>query len=179
MSFPMLEPLEDRIAPAVIVNPGNHKVATYTDADGDTVTIRVTKGDLLDATFVTAASGVGEQLQRIVLPAGQGFDGTGISITAKRGPDGNGLVHVGAIDATNVDLGAVLVRGDLGQIDSGDATTRTAGIKALTVASLGEYGTSTQNAGMNPSNISTIKGGIPLLKVGGNLRGGSVVLDAG
>ena len=60
-----LEVLETRFTPAVTVV--NNHLATFTDVDGDHVSITVSKGDLHDVDFVTAPAGVGEQLQTLDL----------------------------------------------------------------------------------------------------------------
>src|SRR5262249_50349502 len=75
--------------------------------------------------------------------------GTSLSVTGVRSAinGGDGFVNIGDINAPNIDLGAVRVRGDLGQIDAGDAITTTAGLASLLVQSLGRFGISTQAAG--------------------------------
>src|SRR5262245_227610 len=63
-SVPSADPLEARIAPALVV-AANHLSATFTDVDGDLVTIKASKPILDDLDFIRAASGLGEQLQLI------------------------------------------------------------------------------------------------------------------
>src|SRR6476659_2580849 len=64
-----IEALEARIAPAAVFI--NATTATYNDTDGDHVTVKFSKPLLtvanVDTVLVTAASGVGEQLQMIDL----------------------------------------------------------------------------------------------------------------
>ena len=84
VSESLIEPLESRIAPAVLVAASGHS-ATYTDVDGDHVTVRVTgfvtgSGVFTPGLFTTAATGVGDQLQRLNLSAG-GFEGASITFT--------------------------------------------------------------------------------------------------
>ena len=55
-----------------------------------------------------------------------------VTITARRGPiGGDGLIAVGFIDAGGIDLGKVVVDGDLGRIEAGDTTDPTRGLKSL------------------------------------------------
>ena len=170
------EPLESRIAPAVLVNALNPKTAIYTDVDGDTVTIIVSKGNLNDAVFVSAMSGDGEQLQAIQF--GGGFAGANLTLKVIRASGGDGLAHVGAISATT-DLGVVTLRGDLGQIDAGDGIHTTPGLKGLKVASMGEFGLTTQSAGLTPSLISNLEGSVGQISVAGNMDGASILVNDG
>jgi hypothetical protein len=62
----------------MIVNP---TTATYTDIDGDKVTVKVSSGILTASLFTTAATGPGDQLQAIDLSGG-GFDGVNLTISA-------------------------------------------------------------------------------------------------
>jgi hypothetical protein len=166
-----VEELEPRRAPAVLVNA--HTV-TYTDVDGDRVTVKTSQGTFSLSQFTFAASGLGEQLQEIDLHNQPAFAGANITITAKRTADGgDGFVNVGAIFARDfgagvgIDLGAVTVRGDLGRITAGDSTTATPALKALTVQSLGRFGTSTQAPG--GSLESDILGALGSLRVNGDV----------
>src|SRR5436190_22076791 len=73
-----VEPLETRLVPAVlVVNP---HTATYTDVDGDQVTIQVSRGNLANAVFDSAPLGVGEQLRLIDL-RDVGFDRTDLTVS--------------------------------------------------------------------------------------------------
>ena len=177
----LIEPLEARIAPATLafINP---TTATYSDVDGDLVTVKFSKGILsagnLADVLITAPAGPlgGEQLQKIdltIIGLAASPDGTAIAITAK--PQniasvlrGDGLANVGHIDGTGHDLGAVKIVGDLGQIDAGDATTTTAALKSLNALSIGQLGTTTQAGG---DLHSEIKGALGSLTVGGNVKG--------
>jgi hypothetical protein len=169
--FTSTEPLESRIAPAAVF--------TFKDVDFDDVTIRTSKGTnaQLAAIVTLAASGAGQQLQKIDFSTDAAtFAGTDLTITARRAGAGigDGLVNVGAIDATGanggtaLDLGAISIRGDLGQVDAGDAVLATAAIKKLGVRSMGEFGISTQGAGADLE--STIDGALGALSVAGNVR---------
>jgi hypothetical protein len=156
-----IEPLEARIAPAVLVNPANPKLATYTDVDGDLVTITVSAGDLNLATFTTAAAGTlgGEQLKTFDFNADAGFSGVSLTITAKpQNGNGDGLVNIGRIDGNGLDLGSVKIRGDLGQLPA-------VNIKSLSVISLGRFDASTGA----PNLAVFLTGRLGALKVQGDI----------
>jgi hypothetical protein len=169
-----LEPLEARRTPAVTIV--NATTATFTDIDGDRATVKVSGGTLTAGLFTTAAKGLGDQLQTIDLSGG-GFDRAGLTVTAARGPAGDGKVNVGFINSTNHDLGAVTVAGDLGRIAAGDADTTTTGLKSLGVRSLGRYGVDTQAAG--GSLESDINGPLGKLAVTGDVAGAFVNVTGG
>ncbi len=164
-----IEPLEARISPAAVV--------TFTDVDGDLVTVKTSKGATADlaAILTLVTEGLGKRLQEIDFSLnGAVFTGTNLSVTAKRtGVGGDGLVNVGYIDASTgnggaaLDLGLISIRGDLGRIDAGDANTATAAVKGLSVQSMGQFGTSTQGSGTLGTNIS---GALGFLKVAGNVK---------
>jgi hypothetical protein len=124
--------------------------ATFTEADGDLVTIAVSKGVLKVEDFTLFPSGSGSQLALVDFSGESEFAGANLSITAKKAggsATGNGRVDVGAIEATGVDLGKVRIKGDLGQIDSGDEADRRPGVLALSATSLGQRGLATQLPG--------------------------------
>jgi hypothetical protein len=165
---PGLELLEDRLAPAVLVNP---TTVIYPDVDGDIVTVHVSKGTLTadNFTFNSPFNFNGpQQLQTITLRGAQ-FQGANLTITAVRSPvnGGDGFVNVGEIDATGVDLGAVSVQGDLGKILAGDGSAKTPALALLTVQSLGLFNTSTGA----PNNDSEIVGRLGTLTVKSDLLG--------
>ena len=139
--FAGLDLLESRMLLSVTVAPTG-KTATYTDVDGDAVTIAISVGTLTSANFTTLPTGVGsdEQLELINLTTGGSFAGTNLTVTVKRGPSGDGLVNIGYINATGVDLGTVSIAGDLGRIDAGDGSPVTPAIKLLSVRTLGRMG---------------------------------------
>lgn len=163
--------------------------ATYTDVDGDKVTVKITKGALTASDFTLGfAADNRQQLQLLTLDAADA--GTNLSITAKRTKaGGDGFVNVGFINATGVALGTVTISGDLGRINA-------AAIKSLTVKSFGALGTTTQAAGGSlTSNFSdilsklTVKSSIRdatligttsigTVKIGGSFIGGRISAGA-
>ncbi|MEQ1862433.1 MAG: hypothetical protein ABMA13_21150 [Chthoniobacteraceae bacterium] len=119
---------------ANLVIAANGKTATFTDVDGDLVTVKRTLGAFVagDFTITTAASG-GGQLDLLAFTAAPG----NLSITAKPGPDGgNGLVNVTGIGAPGLDLGAVSIAGDLQNLTAGSGGGAPAA-KSLAARSLG------------------------------------------
>ncbi len=165
-----LEPVEARLAPAVIFN--------YTDVDGDHVRITnslpLTAANTAALAAAAAPNIVGGQLQLLDLtPALFTNTSTTIQVVAPFIPGKDRLANVGYINSTGHDLGNVTVRGDLGQIDAGDGIATT-GLNILNVRSLGRLGTATQNSGASPNLESNIIGKLALLVVGTPTGGGDV-----
>lgn len=180
-----LEVLEARIAPAALatlhISTDQH-TATYTDVDGDHITLKVTHfavgGGLLSAGLFSGVAGAhGDQLQLLDLSGG-GFDKASLTFSVVRVAGGDGLANVGYINSTGHDLGAVTVKGDLGQLDAGDAATlNDPGVTALNVRSLGRLGLDTQGGG--GSLESDIHGALGALTVAGDVKEAYVVLTGG
>jgi hypothetical protein len=175
--FPLrFEPLESRLAPAALVAAGGHS-ATYTDVDGDKVTIAVSTGTLAAGLFTTLAVTPGhEQLQKIDLSGG-GFDNANITFSIAKVAGGDGLANVGYINSTAHDLGKVTVKGDLGRIDAGDGDPVAPAVKSLTVNSLGRYGTDTQAGGA--SLVSNLNGALGKLVVKSDVTVASIEVNDG
>jgi hypothetical protein len=189
--IPTLEPLETRIAPAGIL--------TFTDVDGDVVTIKTSKGTdaQLAAAVVREASGLGDQIVEINL-TDPVFAGTNLSVTGKRANEsGNGFVNVGFVNAAGNDLGKVNIKGDIGRIVAGNSDAKP-GIGSLTVHSIGALGLSTQDSEgaslesfitgpLGPVSVKTnvidaylrvqsdgvAVGNISKITIGGNVQGGA------
>ena len=174
-----LELLESRIAPATLTG----QVLTYTDADGDAVTITISKGALLPTMFVFDTGTVDgdntahQQLQQMSLTSAAGVDDADITMKVTRAGGGDGFAAVGKIIALGHDLGKITIKGDLGDLDCGSGTIGTPAVKTLTVQSLGDYGTSTQASGgtLDP----TINGSLGALKVAGNLENSIIKVSGG
>ncbi len=169
-----IEPLESRIAPAIIL--------TFTDIDGDKVDVVSNKALIASVTF-TAGQNPAEMIIN-----GAGLDGANLAVLVKRAATGDGLVNIGRIVATGLDLGTVSVKGDLGKIVCGNTNSPLPAIKSLTVRSMGVFGTATQGGGNLTSTITgdvgaftvagdvlgvrlEVSGKIGTMKIGGDLRG--------
>jgi hypothetical protein len=94
------------------------------------------------------------------------------------GKEGNGKVNVGFLNAAGVDLGKVIVRGDLGQIDAGSFSDPHAAIKLLKVQNLAALGTATQDD-TAPSLHSDIEGNLKRVIVGHDIGPGATLAIAG
>lgn len=158
-----IEALESRIAPATIVNP---TTVTYTDIDGDLVTITVSKGDLTGRlTFLPVlADGTNtpQQLQIINLALPQ-FANADLDIVVNN-TNGDGYAHVGFLNAKGVDLGDVDIFGDVGKLLAGDAKLNTTAINTLKLHSLG----SLANIGA-PDAVSIVNGPLGDVTLTGNI----------
>lgn len=164
-SRPAVERLESRIAPAAVF--------TFTDTDGDTVTVKTSKGSDLDLPGVLqrTGSGMGEQLQVVDLRDAK-WAGTKLTITATK-PDGSpSTVDVGYVNATGNDIGKVQIDGDLGAIDAGNKDKAAAAVASLTVKSMGALGTTTGA----PDLKSDIDGPLGKVAIEGNFQDAAVVV---
>jgi hypothetical protein len=152
------ESLESRLTPA--------SVLSYTDVDGDKVTIAASAGVLAGHATI-----VGGQL-RLLDISDPSFDHANLTVSAVRAGVGDGLAAVGRINAGTNDLGAVTVKGDLGVIDAGSNTAGVPAVKSLSVRSMGVYGLATQ--GGAGDLVSDIRGALGALKVAGDVKGAFV-----
>ena len=149
------------------------KTATFTDVDGDLVTVKTTAGTF-DTTnfrvFLEFGAVTGGGRFSMLDLSDEEFDGANITITAKRSVTlgGDGLVNLGFLDATGVDLGVFSLKGDLGRVKLGDGTGASA--TSFTVSSMGVYGMSTQWGASN-STVSHVTGELPLLTISGDVAG--------
>jgi hypothetical protein len=190
-SGPFVEPLESRIAPAGLIIVSPH-VATYTDSDGDHVTVKTPAGNFgTDATFTfTTAGSLAE------LSLGPTFTSANITFSVVRVAGGDGLANVGYIDAGGINLGNVTVAGDLGRILASSGSNIIPAVKTLTVNSLGRLGLDSQQGLTSPTlesdfigslgalnithdddgaYINVTGGNIGSIHIGGSLIGGSTI----
>jgi hypothetical protein len=166
-----IELLESRIAPASLTG----RVLSYTDLDGDKVTISFSKGTLSPANFAfdNAFDGTGtQQLQRIDVSGVTDVEGSNISVKVLRGAAGDGVAHIGEIIATGRDLGVVKTKGDVGKIVAGNDSLPAPAIKSLTIGSYGMLDGTTQPGGSNQS--SPISGDVTKLTILGDMSGGAI-----
>ncbi len=174
----LIEPLEDRIAPAGVTVAPNGKAAAYTDSTGDTVRVTTTKGKFVSSQFTFDPNTPG-QLMELALTGHSAFSGANILFTVLPAPGGSAAVNIGYIDATNLSLGSVTVPGDLGRIDVGGGASAVA-LGKLTVSSLGAEGNVTQggpNGTFGVSTVSTITGTVGAIDVEGNIDGAIFAQD--
>lgn len=165
-----IEPLEVRIAPASL----NGQVLTYTDIDGDHVTLTISKGTLAPGLFtfdtgsVNGENSVPQQLRAVNLTAAAGADNANILMKVVKAPGGDGLAAVGIINATGKNLGTITIQGDLGDLEAGTGPVGNPAAKAITVRSAGAYGLVTQGGGGNL--VWNIQGDVASLKVTGDVK---------
>lgn len=178
-----IEGLEGRIAPATLLNAST---VTYTDFDGDVVTVKFSKNIFAgtsgpDVTRANAAlkfstgnvvAGPDATAQQLWLVDLSAFttvaNGVSITITAEQAGAGNGVADVGSINAANLALGTVRIDGDLGQVEAGRIGGSTA-LARLEVGSLGVR-TDSQDSGAVRDIISSIRGTLGALVVHGDVK---------
>jgi hypothetical protein len=184
-----IEPLEARIAPASLVSP---TTVTFQDKNGDAVTVTISKplftaADVLkvftfDSAFATGSTAgvdsVQQQLELLNIDAlGLAAKGINISITAQPVNGSPGIVNVGYINSSGLDLGAVTVAGDLGRIAAGDFAFSAPAIKSLTVDSLGAQGILTQLPGGNLNSL--FSGVVGSITVNGDIDSAFIGIGGG
>jgi hypothetical protein len=132
----------------------NGKSATFTDWDGDIVTIKSSKPTLDPAKFTLSPpnplSGGSHLIYADFTEAHMGneFTNANLTFSAKRGSTGgDGLVNIGALDASGVALGKITIDGDLQQFNA-------AGARGLTVYSLGQFASADATSAMLKSEIT-------------------------
>lgn len=156
-SYSAPEPLEARIAPAAMVTiaVGAHNVVVKSSLG--------TNDDLMAALGTQMVLGDTLLLPAIDLADHPIFKGSDFSIV----PDAGASVRVGDLNATGLNLGTVIIGGDVDQIEAGSSSHPGTAIKSLHIASLNEFTTATV---ANPGT-STIFGGINTLTVDGDFDG--------
>jgi hypothetical protein len=165
-----IEPLEARVAPATL----SGQALTYTDIDGDRVTITISKGTLAPSMFsfdtggVTGDNSARQQLQGINIAVEPTCDGANISMAVVKGAQGDGLAAIGRINATGRFLGAISLEGDLGDLDAGPAPSGMPAIKSFVARTLGAYGLSTQGGSGNLE--WSISGDVGSMKIAGDVK---------
>ncbi len=150
--------------------------ATYTELDGDLVTIKISKGTFSPENFVFSgpADGVGTLFEINLGTNTPAFFGANITMTAKPSPmGGDGFASLGRISAVGIDLGKVLIDGDLGRIVAGNSELPAFGLKSLTVQSLGALG---DGAGAG-DRVSRIQGSVGSLLVRGDIKEAQLHVD--
>lgn len=130
--YSSIEPLEPRIAPASITINAATKTATWTDHDGDLVTVKWTTATA--PIFNKVDTGEGLLVGRIDLTPGD-HQNIGLAITVKAVGRGDGYVDLGRLSAAGVVIKSLTgTKASFGEIDAGDGTKS---IAALSLYSLG------------------------------------------
>lgn len=178
-----LETLESRRTPATFA--ANHQSVTFTDLDGDSAVVTFSQpipaAVPVDTVlhfaggFLAGDNTVPQQLQAIDLTG----LANGLSVTVKATATvGDGKVNVGWVNGTGKDVGTVTISGDLGRVTAGDGTTKTPGLRALVVGSLGvQDPTVTQGPGGD--RLSVVNGAIGSLTVAGAVHWAAVSATGG
>jgi hypothetical protein len=162
--------------PADLVINKARTVATWTDSDGDRVTLRANKA-LLQAsqfTFADLPGGGGFVLAGLDLSADARLTrGLVLSLTAKIGSGGDGFADLGELKLAS-DVASIYVSGALGSITAGDNVFSTRGIGVLKAGVLG----GDDFAAMD-SVTSHIRGGVGSLQVQRNWFGAVLSTEKG
>ena len=164
----VLRPIQP-VAPTI---SANGRTATYTDEDGDLVTVRTSRGSFASENFVFRPAGThGEQqLQLLDLTTtAADFTNANITLTARiTAGAGNALANLGVIRAPGVDLGNINIAGDLGHLEA-------ASVKAMTVQSVGAFGLETQ-AFFSATLFSTLPGNLARLTVKTDIHDAKIIV---
>lgn len=152
-----------------LVISGDGKTATYTDVDGDLVTITRSVGTFTAGNFNILANATGGgQLLDLKVTAAPNNAVVNLTVSSKVGPDGgNGFVNIGEIDATGVVLGNVAIGGDLGRFVGGLGVNGKPGTASFTAKSIGALGTSTGATDL----ISSFEDGVGKISIATDVRG--------
>lgn len=152
---------------------------SFTDIDGDRITFSLGGGGRIivtDVHFHPDGTVAAVDLTRFAVdglsPASEPIDLT-VTATTPRGSGGDGLVNIGLIDATGVDLGTVRVSGNVDQILAGDGSaTRRAAIQSLSM--LGTLGPADGGDGVMNTELS---GNVGSLTIRGGVRNASINIE--
>ena len=174
--IPFLERLEDRIAPATLIDG---KTVEFVDVDNDVIRVQLSKSVLTaqnwQSHFDFQSDGAGHDVLENINFSGPAFSGIGVAISAVQAQGADGIVNIGAINAGGVDLDKVVIAGGLVKMTAGDLLTPAKGVNLLQVDSLGlldplDFGL------MDRSSV--IQGKLGELSVGGSI-GGSLTVNGG
>jgi hypothetical protein len=127
---------------------------TYTDIDGDKVVVKFTKSFLTEGnfgTFVTLSGGLAgtgpQTLSSLELSTAPSGIGVTVTATPTKSTLGDGRIHNLALNASNVnintgigtgiDVGTVVIDGDVRYVDAGDGDVATLALKSFTASSIG------------------------------------------
>lgn len=165
-----IEPLEPRIAPASVTIYATTKTATWTDWDGDLITLKWTT--VTAPSFDFHDDGLGVTVDRINLssPAHQNI---GLTVTIKAAGGGDGFVDIGRLGATGVAIKSLSApKASFAELDAGDGNKSigTLSIYALGMAASNHF----TNAGGD--GLSALSGIFTSFKLTGDLNAGKLTL---
>ena len=168
----------------LIFGIATQSVVTFTEADGDKVTVSINKGGLTLGDLELIPSGSGFILGEIDLSGREALMNATLSITAEPqesflgGPRlGDGKVNVGKIEAGGLNLKKVKITGNLGFMRAGlVGQIGKLAVKKMEVDSLGVA--ASPLLGANDSGLS-MNGGIGKLKVLGDVLNFAASIGAG
>ncbi len=168
----MIEPLELRIAPAAVVTVVG-RTATWTDFDGDKVTLKWTTGNA--PAFVSDPVGVpdGVVVKRINFDASH--NGAGVSLTVKAAGGGDGRIDLGQIDAAGFALSSwSSPRATIAEIDAGDGRSS---FKTFVSGGIGVHAVGLFT-GSGGDGTSTIAGSVGTFTVNGDIGATRLQINA-
>jgi autotransporter-associated beta strand protein len=165
---------------AVLTIAPNGKSATFTDVDGDLVTVKTTKGTFTKTNFAFGSLGTsivnGYQFQGLYPSAD--FANARITITAKPSAlGGNGRVNLGALLYNGIDLASFTLPGDIAFAQGGDNDPKVPAIGKITVDSVGNFGNAT--SGVFPGAVGLSFREAPSVTIKGDVRGGYLDITKG
>jgi hypothetical protein len=167
-----IEPLESRIAPAnlVAVNAAT-KTATWTDWDGDLVTLKWTGAAA--PTFVSEDSGgLTLLVDKITLTNAN----DALTLTVKAFGSGDGRIDLGHLDATGIALKSwSSPKATIAEFDCGDTVN---GIGSYLSGGIGIV-PHTKFAGSTGDGVNDVKGAVGSFTVRGDLAAGQLAIAAG
>jgi hypothetical protein len=168
---PLIEPLEQRVAPAAITINSALKTATWTDFDGDLVTLKYSSA--VAPAFAKTDNGLGLIVDKITLNAND-HTNAAFSLTVKAAAGGDGRVDLGRIAATDIPLKSwIAPKATLVEIDCGD------GNKAIDTFISGSIG-AVPSANFNNTggdDDSFIQGAVKTFKVQGDIAAAGVSIQ--
>lgn len=152
------------------------KTATFTDLDGDLVTVKSSKGGMTKGAFDLLQPAGAKGARFLALDVTGIPTGSDVTITAKHSAaGGDDRVELGFLDSTAHRLGAVKIGGNVEQVKIGDNMSAALVAKSLTVQSLGKTAVPAHDTGKIAA--STIAGKAGAITIQGDLTG--VELDLG
>lgn len=180
-----IEPLEPRIAPASITINAAAKTATWTDWDGDLVTLKYTSA--VAPVFDKTDDGTGLRLDKITLNKTDHTDAA-FTLTVKAAGGGDGRIDLGRVDAKSVPLkswsspAASIAEFDCGNGNKAIGTFLSAALGAIPYTKFsntdgngscflsGDVGSFTVRGDIASTSV-TLQGKIGTVTVTGSLRG--------